>query len=103
WGTSSPTRHPALLRVTQRVALDQLRRLAGDPDATPEARAAAEWGLRRIARTLARAPAAADAETQAHRELAAADIERYLSRRDEPTKAPVSPPAPPLAPIGERH
>ncbi|MGE5745518.1 MAG: zinc-dependent metalloprotease [Gemmatimonadota bacterium] len=103
WGTSSPTRHPALLRVTQRVALDQLRRLAGDPDATPEARAAAEWGLRRIARTLARSPAAADAETQAHRELAAADIERYLSRRDEPTKAPVSPPAPPLAPIGERH
>jgi hypothetical protein len=103
WGTPSPARHPALLRVTQRVALDQLRRLAGDPDATVEARAAAEWGLRRIARTLARAPAVADAETQAHRELAAADIERYLSRRDEPTKAPVSPPAPPLAPIGERH
>ncbi|HEY6059549.1 MAG TPA: zinc-dependent metalloprotease [Gemmatimonadales bacterium] len=100
WGTASPARHPALLRVTQRVVVDQLSRLAGDPDATAEARAAAEWGLRRIARSLARAPAVADAETQAHRELAAADIERYLSRRDEPTKAPVSPPAPPLAPIG---
>jgi uncharacterized protein DUF4953 len=99
WGTPSPARHPALLRVTQRVALDQLRRLGADPGATPEARAAAEWGLRRIARTLARAPAV-DAETQAHRELAAADIERYLSRRDEPTKAPATPPAPPLAPIG---
>ncbi|HEY6107389.1 MAG TPA: zinc-dependent metalloprotease, partial [Gemmatimonadales bacterium] len=103
WGTPSPARHPALLRVTQRVVVDQLRRLAGDPDATAETRAAAEWGLRRIARTLASTPAVADAEMQAHRELAAADIERYLSRRDEPTKAPVSPPAPPLAPIGERH
>jgi hypothetical protein len=100
WGTPPPARHAALVRVTQRVVLDQLVRLAGEPAATPEARAAAEWGLRRITRTLARAPAAADAETQAHRELAAADIERFLSRRDAATKAPVSPPAPPLAPIG---
>lgn len=101
WGTPSPARHAALLRVTQRVVLDQLSRLAGEPAAAPEARAAAEWGLRRIARTLARAPAVADAETQAHRELAAADIERFLSRRDGPTTRPVSPTAPPLAPIGK--
>ncbi|HMA43668.1 MAG TPA: zinc-dependent metalloprotease, partial [Gemmatimonadales bacterium] len=101
WGAPTPARHPALLRVTQRVVVDELCRLAGDPAATPEARAAAEWGLRRIARSLARAPAAApDPETQAHRELAAADIERFLSRREEPTARPTVPPAPPGAPIG---
>ena len=101
WGAPTPARHPALLRVTQRVVVDELCRLAGDPAATPEARAAAEWGLHWIARSLARAPAAApDPETQAHRELAAADIERFLSRREEPTARPTVPPAPPGAPIG---
>jgi len=101
WGEATPARHAALARVTQRVVVDQLEELAGDRAASPEARAAAEWGLRRIARSLAQAPAVApDAETQAHRALAAADIERFLMRRDAPTVPPGAPAAPPGAPIG---
>jgi hypothetical protein len=89
----------ALQRVTQRVLLDQLLALAADPEAMAQARAGAEAGLRRIAR-LAAAPAAVDAETRAHRALAAADIERFLSRRDPATPRTRAVPAPPGTPIG---
>ncbi len=101
WGVASPARHAAVQRVVQRVLVSQLVRLASDGDAGPEARAAAEWGLRRISRIIARTPATAlDGETQAHRDLAAADIERFLSRRDPPTARSTAPPMPPGTPIG---
>lgn len=74
-------------------------RLASSERATPEARAAAEWGLRRIAR-LAAGPPVADVETRAHRELVAADIARFLERRDAGLTPRPAPEAPPGAPIG---
>ncbi len=98
WGAPPPAAHPALQRVAQRALVDELTELAGGERAGPEARAAAEWGLRRIAR-LAAAPTR-DAETQAHRQLAAADIERFLSRRADPTPPSSTPAAPPGTPIG---
>jgi hypothetical protein len=86
--------------VVQRVVVDELIRLAGAERATPEARAAAEWGLRRIARLAGGAGARADVETQAHRELVAADITRFLERRDPGLPHRPAPEAPPGAPIG---
>jgi hypothetical protein len=70
----------ALQRVSERVVVDELIRLARDTRASVEARAGAEWGLRRIGRLL-QASVQAGPETQAHRALAAADIERFLNRR----------------------
>ena len=97
WGAAGPA-HAALQRVTQRVVLDQLLALAANPIAMVQARADAEAGLRRIAR-LAAAPAT-DAEARAHRALAAADIERFLSRRDGATPRAAPTPPPPGTPIG---
>ncbi len=97
WGAAGPA-HAALQRVTQRAVLDRLLALAADPGAMVQARADAEAGLRRIAR-LAAAPAM-DAEARAHRALAAADVERFLSRRDGATPRPAPTPPPPGTPIG---
>lgn len=81
--------------------VDELINLAGNERATPEARAAAEWGLRRIQR-LAGAPlsaaAAPAAQHQAHRALVAADVERFLSRRDAATQRNRPQPPPVSAP-----
>jgi uncharacterized protein DUF4953/uncharacterized protein DUF5117 len=99
WGPP-PAAHAALQRVVQRVVVDDLIALAGDERATPEARAAAEWGLRRVAR-LAAAPGA-DADAQAHRQLVAADVERFLNRRDAATPRARGTDVPPGAPIGEK-
>ena len=98
------TEHPALQRVVQRVVVDQLIALAGDERATPDARAAGEWGLRRIARLVATATGrSGDAETQAHRQMAAADIERFLGRREAATPRRPGPATPPGVPIGSQH
>ena len=101
WGAPAAAPHAALQRVTQRVVLDELIDLAGDRNATVQARAGAEWGLRRIQRLLQQ-PAArtASADAQAHRALALADVQRFLDRREGP--APKSEPltAPPGPPIG---
>jgi hypothetical protein len=97
-GAPSPATHAALRRVVQRVVVDELIALAASERATPESRAAAEWGLRRVAR-LAATPAP-DLETQAHRQLAAADIERFLGRRDTATPKARTLEPPPGAPIG---
>jgi len=98
WGAAAPAQHAALQRVTQRVVVDELIDLARTAP-SPEIRAGAEWGLRRIARQVA-APSRATGEALAHRQLAAADIERFLSRRDTPTtrREPLAPP--PGTPIG---
>jgi len=102
WSGPALAEHAALQRVVQRVVVDELIELARRSEATPEVRAAAEWGLRRIARQLA-APsrAAGGGEALAHRQLAAADIERFLSRRDTPTTRPQPLAAPPGTPIGQ--
>lgn len=89
-------------RAVQRVVVDELIRLAATGDATPETRAAAEWGLRRIAARLGVRQATAS-PGEAHRTLVAADIERFLERRALPTSlyAPLPiPPNMPLIPMG---
>lgn len=95
----------AVGRAVQRVVVDELIRLAASDDATVEARAAAEWGLRRIGERLSAPRAAAGSPGEAHRTLAAADIQRFLERRAAPTAlaAPLPiPPNMPLIPMGGR-
>jgi hypothetical protein len=101
WGRPAPAQHAALKRVVERVVVDELMDLARRPEASPEVRAAAEWGLRRIGRQLAAPGPAVGGDVAAHRQLAAADIERFLSRRDAPTAPPQPLAAPPGAPIGQ--
>ncbi len=102
WGGPVLAEHAALQRVVQRVVVDELIELAHRGNATPEVRAAAEWGLRRIARQLAAPPPGrVTGEALAHRQLAAADIDRFLSRRDAPTAQPQPLAAPPGTPIGQ--
>jgi hypothetical protein len=102
WPASAGGAESALGRTVQRVVVDELIRLATNDGATVEARAGAEWGLRRIAGGLGNEQPAAPA-TEAHRMLVAADIQRFLERRAAPT--PLSPPLPvppdmPLIPMG---
>jgi hypothetical protein len=99
WDAPPPARHAALQRAVQRVVVDELIELAATARATPEARAAAEWGLRRIAARL-RPVVQVAPEVQAHRALAAADITRFLERRDGATGRPAPLAAPPGTPIG---
>jgi hypothetical protein len=101
WGAPSAARHAALKRVAERAVLDELITLAGTTEATVESRAAAEWGLRRISALLKGEPPS-NRESAAHRALAAADVQRFLERRDAGTgrSRPVA--APPGQPIGQR-
>jgi hypothetical protein len=92
---------PALRRVGERAVLDELLALAGNSDATVESRAAAEWGLRRIAAMLKGAPPS-NSESAAHRALAAADVDRFLNRRDAATARSTPVTTPPGAPIGSK-
>ncbi len=91
----------ALQRVTQRAVVDGLLQLAGDDDATVEARAAAEWRLMQLADAVDQR-AASVPEVQAHLALALGDIHRFLGRRDDATSRsnPLQPP--PGSPIGAR-
>ena len=96
----------ALSRVPQRELVDVLIDLAASTTATVESRAAAEWGLRRIAdRAAADAELAGDndAETAAHGQLVAADIERFLARRFEGGERTDALAAPSGTPIGSRR
>ena len=78
WGRDDSGEHAALVRVVQRAVADELIVLAADAGATPEARGAAEWGLRRV---LTRAARPADgAEAAAHRQHVVATIDRFLER-----------------------
>lgn len=98
WTPGGRQDHPALGRVVQRVVVDQLIALASDERATPESRAAAEWGLRRVTRLAG--VATADPDAQAHRQLVTADIERFMGRRDAGTARRSGPASPPGVPIG---
>jgi hypothetical protein len=91
-----------LARVVQRELVDALIDLAANEGATVEGRAAAEWGLRRIAARADAAVAGADPTTQAHLQLAAADVRRFLDRRYEGGARSDALNAPPGVPIGSR-
>jgi hypothetical protein len=89
----------AIRRAVQRLAVTRLVGLAGDETAEPEVRAIASDALRRLAARLRAAPGAPD--EAAHRKAIVEDVERFLSRPDEPRKR-----TPPLAtpagqPIGQ--
>lgn len=101
WGARPASRpgEQALRRVAQRVVLDRLIALAGDPQATVEVRAAAEWRLLELAEAL-EMTAPGDAAERAHRALAARDIRRFIERRDEATERSKPLPTPPGTPIG---
>lgn len=91
----------ALRRVVQRVVGDRLIDLAANPDATVEARAAAEWGLRRILEIIQNQDLTLPGE-EAHRGLVWADIDRFLNRRDGGTPRSAPRALPPGTPIGSR-
>jgi len=103
WGTKLPkdAGAAALRRVAQRAVLDGLIELAGDSRATADVRAIAEWQLREINGRLM-GKGSDDPAEEAHRALAAGDIERFLERRDPPTTPPPAPRQPPGTPIGGR-
>jgi hypothetical protein len=99
----------AVARVPQRELVDVLIDLASSRTGTVEARAAAEWGLRRIGERAATlvasgggsaAPASAEA---AHAQLVASDITRFLERRFEGGERTDALAAPSGTPIGSRR
>lgn len=100
WGAPPPAKNVALKRVSERAVLDELLALAGNGEATVQARAAAEWGLRRIGELLKSVPPSSR-ESAAHRALAASDIDRFLNRRDAATPRSRPVPTPPGTPIGQ--
>ena len=102
WGAPASREHAALERVVERVVADELLWLAADSSATPDARAGAEWGLRRILRSTVSEPTGARdvREMAAHRAAVRADIERYLETGVAPPRRTRVLPAPPGTPIG---
>ena len=99
WGATHAAREAALGRVAERVVVDELLRLAADPEASVESRAGAEWGLRRIA-ALATVREGITGMEAAHRQLVRADIERFLDRTAEATTPTTPTPPPAGTPIG---
>ncbi len=99
WGVEPRGEGAALRRVVQRAVLDELTGLAADTNATVEARAAAEWTLRNLRETITRRRALTAADA-AHLDLAAADITRFLERREAPTPRSRPLDSPPGSPIG---
>jgi hypothetical protein len=101
WDTYTDPQHLALRRVIQRVLVDALIDVAGSETASVETRAAAEWGLRRILeRVQGQEPRLP--EDAAHQLLVWADVERFLSRRDDATARSEPEALPPGTPIGGR-
>jgi len=76
WDRSDADGAEALGRVVQRVVVDELLDLGSNSTATVEARAAAEWGLRRILEK----PRGASVADVAHRAHVDGDITRFLDR-----------------------
>lgn len=89
-----------LKRLVQRVVVDELIDLAASDAASVEARAGAEWGLRRIL-DMAGGMGSQRPEEQSHLDLVVADIERFLSRPEVATKRSVPPAEPRGVPIGK--
>jgi len=101
WERPASGSEAALVRVVQNVVVDELLALAANEDATTEARAAAEWGLRRAHGRAAAAVSevgrtdAPDAATLvAHAERVASTIDRFFEwpwTTGERTEAPQGP------------
>lgn len=89
WGAAAPasSAERAVLRASQRAALDVLLDLAGDARALPDVRAAAVLELRRLDARLARVFTTDDAQ-RAHVETARVDLARFFAGDDLPSKRP---------------
>jgi hypothetical protein len=87
WGAPPSTQpgHQVLRRAVQRVVLNSMLDLAGDPAATAEVRAVTEHQLSLLADRLKTATGGA-VEDQAHRAAALRDLERYFARDDDRTR-----------------
>jgi hypothetical protein len=90
WGAATPTAaaERAVLRASQRAALDALLDLAGDARAMPDVRATALAHVRQLQTRLAGAAAAGDAAASAHVVAARYDIQRFLDGNDKPELRP---------------
>ena len=100
WKTPAPVeaKQTAIQRVTQSLTVTRLMDLAANPDAQPQVRATATEALRALQTTLKRMPAIGDAA--AHNRATIDDIERFLTRPDQPRKQTAPLPTPPGDPIG---
>jgi hypothetical protein len=89
WGAALPANpaERAMLRASQRAALDMLLDLAGDGRALPDVRAAAMHELRKLETRLARAIVTDDMQ-RAHIETARVDLDRFFDGDDQPTRRP---------------
>jgi hypothetical protein len=89
WGVATPAKadERAMLRASQRAALDALLDLAGDGKAMPDVRAAAIAHVRQLQAKLATVPAA-DAAAASHIAAAKFDIQRFLDGNDKPELRP---------------
>lgn len=90
----------AIVRATARLAATRLMDLASNADADPQVRAEAAEGLRRFASMLSDRGITDDAE-RAHRHALRDDIDRFLTRPDQPRTQPKLPEVPPGPPIGD--
>jgi hypothetical protein len=97
WGAARPTDGygRSILQAVQSLTITRLMELAASGDASPQVRAEAAAGLRRI-RTVAGASASA------HAANARDDIDRFLKRPDSPYKRTEPLPTPAGEPIGGR-
>jgi len=101
WGRGAPstvaTRETglrgAVIEAVQTLVVSRLMDLSARTDADPAVRHIASAGLRRLSLTLA-------GRTDAHAVGTRDDIERFLSRPDQPRKKTAPPGAPQGEPIG---
>lgn len=100
WKTPAPidARQAVILRVEQSLTVTRLMDLAANSNAQPQVRATATEALRLLQATLKRTAATGD--TAAHNRATVDDIERFLTRPDQPRKQTAPLTAPPGDPIG---
>ena len=100
WKTASARDpyHSAISRAVQSLAVTRLMDLAANADAAPQVRATATEALRELSEYL-KTPAQ-DPLTALHRRATRDDIERFLTRPDQPRKQTAPIPQPPGDPIG---
>jgi hypothetical protein len=102
WGGAVPasSKLAALKRVTQRAVVDRLLMLAADSGAAPEVRAMVQYKLTELAARAKAQTRAGSIEQQAHFASIAADVARWIERRELPALSPALR-APPGDPFGE--
>ena len=103
WHSASPTAsaEATAQRVGQRVVLDELIGLAGDSGAAGDVRALATRCLQQLQKQLKKEKKSRrDRLRHAHRQLAIAQIDRFLNRPHRTAVPAQQPAAPPGSPIG---